>query len=217
MSMAFLHNGIPMPRRKAVVVDVPPAADLLPAAQVSISSNSAKARLLAMLGHPNVASKHWIVRQYDHEVQGGSVVKPFVGPDQRGLVSGMLNLSRNLGLITGASVMGAVFALASGASEITAAEPDAVATGTRITFLVATTLILAALGIAFLGRPRQPIATEPRGPDEALVSPAAGPPRPEVVARDSKDRIRLTGQPIVEHSAPAHRAVLTTRGEGRPR
>jgi phosphoribosylformylglycinamidine (FGAM) synthase-like enzyme len=83
-SMAFLHNGIPMPRRKAVVVDAPPAADLLPAAQVSISSNSAKARLLAMLGHPNVASKHWIVRQYDHEVQGGSVVKPFVGPDQRG-------------------------------------------------------------------------------------------------------------------------------------
>ena len=33
-----------------------------------------------------------------------------VRPDQRGLISGMLNLSRNLGLITGASVMGAVFA-----------------------------------------------------------------------------------------------------------
>src|SRR5204863_447415 len=31
------------------------------------------------------------------------------GPDQRGVTSGMLNLSRNLGLITGASVMGAVF------------------------------------------------------------------------------------------------------------
>jgi phosphoribosylformylglycinamidine synthase len=37
-----------------------------------------------VLRHPNVASKHWVVRQYDHEVQGGSVVKPFVGPDQRG-------------------------------------------------------------------------------------------------------------------------------------
>jgi phosphoribosylformylglycinamidine synthase len=31
-----------------------------------------------------VASKHWIVRQYDHEVQGGSVIKPFVGPQQIG-------------------------------------------------------------------------------------------------------------------------------------
>ena len=27
----------------------------------------------------NVASKHWVVRQYDHEVQGGSVIKPLVG------------------------------------------------------------------------------------------------------------------------------------------
>jgi phosphoribosylformylglycinamidine synthase len=35
--------------------------------------------LLRILGSPNVASKEWIVRQYDHEVQGGSVVKPFVG------------------------------------------------------------------------------------------------------------------------------------------
>jgi predicted MFS family arabinose efflux permease len=37
-----------------------------------------------------------------------------VQPGQRGVISGMLTLSRNLGLVTGASVMGAVFALASG-------------------------------------------------------------------------------------------------------
>ncbi len=41
-------------------------------------------RLLATLSHPNIASKHWIIRQYDHEVQGGSVIKPLVGPLQRG-------------------------------------------------------------------------------------------------------------------------------------
>jgi phosphoribosylformylglycinamidine synthase len=35
--------------------------------------------LLQILASPNVASKEWIVRQYDHEVQGGSAVKPFVG------------------------------------------------------------------------------------------------------------------------------------------
>ena len=35
--------------------------------------------LLAILGSWNVASKEWIIRQYDHEVQGASVVKPLVG------------------------------------------------------------------------------------------------------------------------------------------
>jgi hypothetical protein len=42
-----------------------------------------------------------------------------IRPDQRGVVSGMLNLSRNLGLITGASVMGAVFAFASATNDVT--------------------------------------------------------------------------------------------------
>lgn len=53
-------------------------------------------------------------------------------PGQRGAVSGMLNLSRNLGLIAGASVMGVIFAAA----------------GMRITFAVATGIIVAALAIA---------------------------------------------------------------------
>ena len=35
--------------------------------------------LLSMLARPNLASKEWIQRQYDHEVQGGSVIKPLVG------------------------------------------------------------------------------------------------------------------------------------------
>ncbi|PKO49622.1 MAG: MFS transporter, partial [Betaproteobacteria bacterium HGW-Betaproteobacteria-21] len=67
-----------------------------------------------------------------------------VSPDQRGAISGMLNLSRNLGLITGASVMGAVFAFGSATNDITAAPPDAVATGMRITFMVAAALIVSA-------------------------------------------------------------------------
>ncbi|HEY0022269.1 MAG TPA: MFS transporter [Longimicrobium sp.] len=67
---------------------------------------------------------------------------------QRGVVSGMLNLSRNLGLITGASVMGAVFALASASPDIATADPAAVSTGMRITFAVAGMLIVAALAIA---------------------------------------------------------------------
>ena len=69
-------------------------------------------------------------------------------PDQRGVISGMLNLSRNLGLITGASVMGTVFALGSATNDITTAHPEAVATGMRITFAVAAVLILVALAIS---------------------------------------------------------------------
>ncbi len=38
--------------------------------------------MLDLLGRPNVCAKEWIVRQYDHEVQGGSVIKPLVGVDR---------------------------------------------------------------------------------------------------------------------------------------
>jgi EmrB/QacA subfamily drug resistance transporter len=70
-----------------------------------------------------------------------------VSPHRRGLVSGMLNLSRNLGLITGASVMGAVFAFAAGAGEVTAATPAEVARGTHATFAVATVLVTVGLAV----------------------------------------------------------------------
>ena len=82
------------------------------------------------------------------QTANSTAVMTDVGPDQRGVISGMLNLSRNLGLITGASVMGAVFALASATSGITTASPAAVAAGMRITFAVATALIVVALVFA---------------------------------------------------------------------
>jgi len=72
--------------------------------------------------------------------------------DRRGVISSLLNLSRNLGLITGASVMGAVFALASGASNVAAAPREAVATGMRITFAVAAALVVVALAVAIGAR-----------------------------------------------------------------
>jgi MFS family permease len=71
-----------------------------------------------------------------------------IPPDQRGVVSGLLNLSRNLGLVSGASVMGAVFAFASAAIDIATAHPEAVATGMQVTFAVAAALIAGALAIA---------------------------------------------------------------------
>jgi hypothetical protein len=71
-----------------------------------------------------------------------------VHADQRGVMSGMLSLSRNLGLITGASLMGAVFAFAATTSDITTAHPAAVASGMQVTFALAAALIVVALGIA---------------------------------------------------------------------
>jgi EmrB/QacA subfamily drug resistance transporter len=72
--------------------------------------------------------------------------------DQRGVISGMLSLSRNLGLITGASAMGAVFAVASATTDITTATPGSVSTGMRITFAVAAVMIAIAVAIATVGR-----------------------------------------------------------------
>jgi EmrB/QacA subfamily drug resistance transporter len=82
------------------------------------------------------------------QTANNTAVMTNIRPDQRGVISGLLSLSRNLGLVTGASVMGAVFALASATSDIATAQPDAVASGMRITFAVAASLIVVALVIA---------------------------------------------------------------------
>ncbi|HYO11528.1 MAG TPA: AIR synthase-related protein, partial [Tepidisphaeraceae bacterium] len=107
LSMEFLHDGLPMPTRRAMVTSGPSRGTggrpVQPSPNDSRQDRSAEAhgrgahatlkvktpadlkqRLLAALAHPNVASKHWIIRQYDHEVQGGSVIKPLVGPMQIG-------------------------------------------------------------------------------------------------------------------------------------
>jgi EmrB/QacA subfamily drug resistance transporter len=82
------------------------------------------------------------------QTANNTAVMADVAQDQRGVVAGMLNLSRNLGLITGASAMGAVFAVASATIDFTVAHSEAVATGMRITFAVAAGLIVIALAIA---------------------------------------------------------------------
>lgn len=73
-------------------------------------------------------------------------------PERRGLISGMINLSRNLGLITGASAMGALFMFASNTADINVAGAAAVTAGMHLTYGAAALLALAALGIAFGGR-----------------------------------------------------------------
>lgn len=97
------------------------------------------------------------------QTANNSAVMADVRADQRGAVSGLLNLSRNLGLITGASAMGAVFAFASAATDITTASPGAIAAGMRITFAVAGVLVAIALAIALGSRAfatRAPVPAE---------------------------------------------------------
>ncbi|MGP1310486.1 MAG: phosphoribosylformylglycinamidine synthase subunit PurL [Phycisphaerales bacterium] len=77
LSMAFLHDGIPTPTRAAEWAPAPAPART----GADLDANEA---LLGLLAHPNIASKRWIVRQYDHEVQGATAVKPFVGVAQLG-------------------------------------------------------------------------------------------------------------------------------------
>jgi len=77
LEMEFIHHGLPKAVRKAKR----PTTDNRRTTNVKV--DVAKT-LLAMLAHPDVASKEWIIRQYDHEVQAGSVVKPFCGPGRDG-------------------------------------------------------------------------------------------------------------------------------------
>ena len=82
------------------------------------------------------------------QAANNTAVMTNIRPDQRGVISGMLNLSRNLGLITGASLMGTVFALGSATTNILSARPESVVAGMRITFSVAAGLMVIALAIA---------------------------------------------------------------------
>ncbi|MAO22466.1 MAG: phosphoribosylformylglycinamidine synthase [Phycisphaerae bacterium] len=75
LPMHFMHDGIPMSTRNAVWQPKP-----TPAAPATSTSKSANEQVLELLSHPNIASKHWIVRQYDHQVQGNTVIKPLNGP-----------------------------------------------------------------------------------------------------------------------------------------
>ena len=83
LPMAFLHDGLPMPEREAVVDSR--GQGFQPVSGPDRNGLEALATgLLERLGSPNIASKHRVVRQYDTEVLAGTVVKPFVGPAQTG-------------------------------------------------------------------------------------------------------------------------------------
>ena len=77
VDMEFLHNGLPKmhleARWKAPKHDEP-----------KLPEEGLSGVLMDMLSDLNVASKEWVIRQYDHEVQGGSVIKPLTGKENDG-------------------------------------------------------------------------------------------------------------------------------------
>jgi len=82
LPMQFMHEGLPGTTRAArwsPPPAIPARAPTGGALRLSIADT-----LMSLLSHPNIASKRWIIRQYDHEVQGRSVVRPLVGPDGEG-------------------------------------------------------------------------------------------------------------------------------------
>ena len=79
VAMAFLHDGRPHVTRQAVYLP-PPDAPLTKIAKSQLTvRDCVESTLQKILSSLNVCSKEWIIRQYDHEVQSGSVVKPLVG------------------------------------------------------------------------------------------------------------------------------------------
>src|SRR5205085_7661980 len=73
LSMNFLHEGRPKVERQATYQ--PSAANLKSKTKNLKSKLAFGETLLKLLASLNNASKEWVIRQYDHEVQGGSVIK----------------------------------------------------------------------------------------------------------------------------------------------
>ncbi len=78
LDMDFLHDGVPKYARQGVW-NTPCLTE--PALVTQSDYTEALTRILSSY---NVASKEWVIRQYDHEVQGGSVVKPLTGVENDG-------------------------------------------------------------------------------------------------------------------------------------
>ncbi len=80
IDMNFLHNGVPLPSRKAVwrrSVKEEPGIKL-------DGHDIFEKAVLDLLSSYNITSKRWVIRQYDHEVQGASVLKPLQGRTMEG-------------------------------------------------------------------------------------------------------------------------------------
>jgi len=80
LSNKFLHQG--MPQQVLWAPSTPSKKSLPPIIRQELADP--ESMLLALLAHPNISSKEKIIRLYDHEVQGASVIRPLVGANNDG-------------------------------------------------------------------------------------------------------------------------------------
>ena len=95
LDMDFLHEGLPKTEKKAVFIQPEHKEP-----KIKCAKDLTKP-LLQLLSHYDICSKEWVIRQYDHEVQGGSVLKPLVGivndgPSDASVVKPLLGSSKGL-------------------------------------------------------------------------------------------------------------------------
>jgi len=81
---AFLHDGRPQRRMRA---ELPSPNRTEPTTR---TVTDPAATLLALLAHPNIASKAGTIHRYDHEILGSTVVRPLVGAAGDGPADGVV-------------------------------------------------------------------------------------------------------------------------------
>ncbi|MBN2445371.1 MAG: phosphoribosylformylglycinamidine synthase subunit PurL, partial [Phycisphaerae bacterium] len=79
LRMSFLHDGLPAQTREA---SWQPTTSVMEFddAPAGMTAEQLLERVRQDLAAANTVGRHWIIRGYDHEVQGGSVIKPLCGP-----------------------------------------------------------------------------------------------------------------------------------------
>ncbi len=101
MGMDFVHDGVPQMQLTAKWARPSHTDDT-----IEVTDADQGGLLKSMLGRLNICSKEYVVRQYDHEVKGGSVIKPMVGvkrdgPSDAGVVRPLLDSERGIVLSHG--------------------------------------------------------------------------------------------------------------------
>ena len=100
LGMDFLHDGLPDFTKKAVWKKTKHSGYAYKS-KVDLAESLKK-----ILSSPNVCSKEWVIRQYDHEVQGGSVLKPLQGvncdgPGDAAVVRPLLDSKKGIAISNG--------------------------------------------------------------------------------------------------------------------
>ncbi|MDD4899452.1 MAG: phosphoribosylformylglycinamidine synthase subunit PurL [Candidatus Omnitrophica bacterium] len=95
LEMEFLHHGTPQIEKKALFVH---ARHLEPKLKCAKDLTETLSKLFSRY---DICSKEWVIRQYDHEVQGGSILKPLVGivndgPSDASIVKPLLNSQKGV-------------------------------------------------------------------------------------------------------------------------